>query len=102
MSTLYLFVVLIAIVLLQWFLSKRESPWPGLVIPAISLLFSLLYPFNMMVLQSGVTVWFVVQLLLTWLIANIPTVILLAIYFGWRPKNRRKKQMDRLNIQDLE
>ena len=36
------------------------------------------------------------------LLYNIPTLILLAIYFACREKFRRKKEMDRMNAQDLE
>lgn len=38
---------------------------------------------------------------LVWLLANIPTAVLLVIYFACREKKRRKKQIERMNIQDL-
>ena len=41
------------------------------------------------------------QMLLVWLLGNVPTVVLLAIYFGCRKKNRRNRQIDKMNIQDL-
>ena len=42
-SLIVLAVFLVGGVLLQIFLSKRESKWPGLVLPAISFLWSLLF-----------------------------------------------------------
>lgn len=88
-------------VLLQIFLSKRESKVPGLVLPALAFLLGLLFPLNMSVPSAGVTVSFILQMLVVWLFGNIPTLILLAIYFGCRGKQRRRKQLDKLNIQDL-
>ena len=38
----------------------------------------------------------------TFLLSNLPTLILLVIYAACREQYRRKKQMERMNIQDLE
>ena len=101
-TTLILAVLVIAgIVCLQIFLSKRESRWPGLVLPVLAFLFGLLYPLNMIAPDEGTTVSFIIQMLIVWLIGNIPTIILLAIYYGCRGKQRRNKQLDKMNIQDL-
>jgi len=101
-TTLILAVLVIAgIVCLQIFLSKRESRWPGLVLPVLAFLFGLLYPLNMIAPDEGITVSFIIQMLIVWLIGNIPTIILLAIYYGCRGKQRRNKQLDKMNIQDL-
>lgn len=102
-STLILLILFFAgIVFLQVFLSKRESKLPGLILPIVALLFSFLYPFNMTVPSEGVTVGFVFQMLIVWLLANIPTIILLAIYSGCKEKKHRNKQINKMNIQDLE
>lgn len=87
---------------LQIFLSKRESKWPGLVLPIITFLISLLYPLGMIAPSEGITAAFVVYMILVWLLANIPTIILLAIYASCRGKQKRKKQLDKMNIQDLD
>lgn len=92
---------LAGIVFLQIFLSKRESRWPGLILPILAFLFGLLYPLNMAVPDGGVTVGFIFQMLLVWLLGNIPTIVLLGIYFGCREKHRRRKALDKMNIQDL-
>lgn len=101
-TTLILAVLVIAgIVCLQIFLSKRESRWPGLVLPVLAFLFGLLYPLNMIAPDEGITVSFIIHMLIVWFIGNIPTIILLAIYYGCRGKQRRNKQLDKMNIQDL-
>ena len=101
-TTLILVVLVIAgIVCLQIFLSKRESRWPGLVLPVLAFLFGLLFPLNMIAPDEGITVSFIIQMLIVWFIGNIPTIILLAIYYGCRGKQRRNKQLDKMNIQDL-
>ena len=51
--------------------------------------------------DEGITVSFIIQMLIVWFIGNIPTIILLAIYYGCRGKQRRNKQLDKMNIQDL-
>lgn len=90
------------IIFLQIFLSKRESKWPGLVLPIISFLFGLLYPLNMAFPSGGVTVGFIVQMIVVLLLGNIPTIIFLAIFFGCQGKQRRNNQLDKMNIQDLD
>lgn len=92
----------VAVVLLQIFLSRRESKWPGLVLPIIAFLFGLLYPLNMIAPSAGVTAGFIVQMIMVWLLGNIPTIVFLAIYFGCREKQRRNKQLEKMNIQDLD
>ena len=101
-NVLILAVLVIAgIVCLQIFLSKRESKWPGLVLPILAFMFGLLYPLNMVAPAEGVTVSFIMQMILVWIMGNIPTIILLAIYFGCRGKQKRNKQLTKMTIQDL-
>lgn len=94
-------ILLVGIIVLQIFLSKRESKWPGLVLPIISFLFGLLYPLNMVAPSEGVTVGFIIQMLVIWLLGNIPTIVFVAIYLGCRDKMQRNKQLEKMNIQDL-
>ena len=47
-SLIILLVFLVGIVLLQIFLSRRESRWPGLVLPLLTFLSALLLPLNVM------------------------------------------------------
>lgn len=102
MRTLIVIAFIAIVILLQIYLSKRESKWPGLVLPIMAFLFGLLFPLNMVAPSNEVTVGFVFQMLLVWLLWNIPTIVLLAIYFGCRSKQRRNSQIDKMNIQDLD
>ncbi len=92
---------IVGIIVLQVFLSKKERIWPGLVMPALLFCFSLLYPLNMVVPADGATVGFAGQMILVWLIGNIPTAVLLAIYFACRGKLRRNSSLEKMNIKDL-
>ena len=86
---------------LQAALARMESRWPGLVLPLITFLRSVLTPIGMVSSAGGPTADFVLQVLLMWLLSNIPTAVLLAIYFACRTRQRRKKQLEKMNIQDL-
>ena len=94
-------ILLIGAVVLQIFLSRRESPWPGLVLPGLSLLLSLIPLLNVAVPMAGAGEVFL-TLLMVFLLYNLPTAVLLAIYFACRAKFRHKREMDRMNAQDLE
>ena len=89
-------------VALQIFLSKRKGKWFGLILPAITFLYSLLMVFGIAALDSmrGVEVFLLVGT--TLLYSNIPTIVLLGIYFGCREKMKTRDQIDKMNIQDLE
>ncbi|MCD7858500.1 MAG: hypothetical protein LUG55_12095 [Clostridiales bacterium] len=103
-TTLVLFlIVVVGSIALQFFLSRRESPVPGLVLPALTLLGALVSSLVTAAGMIGVT-WLeaLVGVAVPFLVGNIPTIVLLGIYFGCREKFRRKKMMDKMNIQDLE
>ena len=86
---------------LQAALARMESRWPGLVLPLITFLRSVLTLIGMVGSAGGPTADFVLQVLLMWLLSNIPTAVLLAIYFACRTRQRRKRQLEKMNIQDL-
>ena len=86
---------------LQAALARMESRWPGLVLPLITFLRSVLTPIGMVGSAGGPTADFVLQVLLMWLLSNIPTAVLLAIYFACRTRQRRPTQLEKMNIQDL-
>lgn len=86
-------------VLLQIFLSRRESRWPGLILPLLALLSSLLLPLN--VVDTGSASQNILLVLVTLLAGNIPTLILLAIYWAAREKYRVREQMEKMGKQDI-
>ena len=95
----FVLVILVGGILLQIFLSKRESRWPGLVLPLLTFLWSLLGPLNVM--DTGSVSQNVLLVLVTLLAGNIPTLILLAIYWAVREKRRVKGQIDKMKIDEL-
>ena len=85
--------------LLQIFLSKRESKWPGLVLPSITFLWSILMVLNVTAMETMRAV--VASVLSVFIVGNIPTLILLAIYFSCRGNRRKKSEVEKMNIRDL-
>ena len=86
-------------VLLQIFRSRRESRWPGLVLPLLTFLCSLLGPLN--VVDTGSVSRNVLLVAVTLLAGNIPTLVLLAIYWAAREKYRVRDQMEKMGKQDI-
>ena len=95
----FLLIFAVGVVLLQIFLSKRESKWPGLVLPAITFLYSLLMVLNLAAL--GNTQSMVVAVATILITGNIPTLVLLAIYAACRGKRKKLSEMDKMNLNDL-
>lgn len=99
---LFLLALFVGSVFLQIFLSQKENKWLGRILPILSFLLSLLVPLNLAAGADGATGWFVVQILLMMLLENIPTIVYLIVYFACREKTQRKKQLDKMSIQDLQ
>ena len=98
-ATTILLVLLVGTILLQIFLSKRESKWPGLVLPVIIFLWSVLMVLNVTAMESAGTA--IAAVLSTLIAGNIPTLILLAVYFACRSKVRRRSEVEKMHISDL-
>ena len=92
---------------LEFRLAKTASKWPGLVLPLVTFLYSLLVLFayaswDSIAPGSGVSiVGASVSFFFAFLIANIPTLVFLAIYFAVREKKKRDEQMEKMHIKDL-
>ena len=114
-SLIFLIAFVAAMIILQVYLSRRESKLPGLVLPAITFLgelFILLNVVTNVVMTSvadnavgGVDSYdvfvTVLNTVLTLLVISMPTIVLLVIYFLSRRGMNRKKQIEKMNIQDL-
>ena len=90
-----------AIIYLQVYLCKKESKYLGLILPVISLIFSLMNVAGMAAFDSFSQVENYIVLFVTFLVANIPTIVLVFIYLGIREKKNMKKELDKMNIKDL-
>ena len=86
---------LLILALFQVFLSCRKRWWPGVILPVYTFLCSL---FMVATIWRGTgPLWLLAANVLLY---NIPTYVLLAIYFICR-RIRRKKQLNKMKIQDL-
>ena len=83
-------ILIICVILLQIVLSRTKSKIPGLIMPGLMILGYL--PF-MYAITGGPNI--------LWIIATIPIIVFLVIYFLCRRKYRNN-QMDKMRIQDLE
>ena len=97
-TIILLLALLVGVPLLQIVLSRRESKWPGLILPLLTFLYSLLMACSA-VAYNGEIPWGAI--LASLILGNIPTVILLAIYFASREKFRKRSELDKMNIKDL-
>ena len=89
-------------ILLQIFLSRRRSRWPGLVLPGLTFLYSILMVLSVVAYgvagESGFP-WGPV--LYSLILGNLPTLVLLAIYWAARERYRMRDQVDKMKIDDL-
>jgi len=85
---LFILLCLIAgIIWLQFFLSRSTNKWYGLILPVIAFMMSMIVFLN--VVDTG-DLWKTISLLtLAFLLANIPTVVLLIIYLSCRDKRKK-------------
>ena len=97
-TIIFLLVLLVGVPLLQIFLSRRESKWPGLILPLLAFLYSLVMALSAAAYNGGIP-WG--PILASLLLGNIPTVILLAIYAACREKFRKRSELDKMQIKDL-
>ena len=82
--------IVICVIILQIVLSRTKSKIPGLIMPGLMILSYL--PF-MYAITGGPNI--------LWIIATIPIIVLLVIYFICRRKYQNN-EMDKMKIQDLE
>lgn len=113
-----LFIALLAgVIYLQMRLSRSENKYVGLVLPIIFFILSLIIIFSYVGYYetetvvdgvvtrhhfiTGMEVGDYFTLIFSFLIANIPTAILMAIYFGERSRMNTKKALEKMKIEDL-
>ena len=93
-------IIFVGAIALQVFLSKRESKFLGLILPILSVLNSLIIVLN--IAGDAMTkTQILIALVSAFLIGNIPTIILMVIYFGVREKMKIESELDKTRIKDL-
>ena len=99
---LYLAVPTALLAVLEYFLARLESPWPGRALPILSVVNSLCWAlvvlFNLVGPASPVL--FLIPLAVL-VVFNLPTLIFLLVYRNTRRKFTERRAMDRKDIQDL-
>ena len=82
MMTFLFFIVLpIGLCVLEIFLSRMDNKYIGLILPAITFIYSLIALLSFAIFDGATTGEIVVSMLTTFLGTNLPTLILLGIYF---------------------
>lgn len=89
--------------ILQYFLSKQQNPWLGRILPilsgGVSVVMFLLLIVNVQQ-SAGSRIWLFLLVLL--LLMNLPTAAFMVVYHVTRKKFKDKRDLERMNIQDLE
>ena len=99
-----LLLVSVGAIALEVYLSRRESKVPGLVLPAILLMGELFVIPNVAAVPYFATETLAagcVNVILRVFLTLLPTIVLMAVYFLCRRGMNRKKQIEKMNIQDL-
>ena len=90
------------VVYLQIYFSKMESKWMGLILPGLTLIYSIIIVLNIVEPSVDIsTTQRIAMVLSAFLTSNISTIILLAIYAVVRQKLKRQSEIDKMNIKDL-
>lgn len=121
--------ILVGIVWLQVFLSKKQNKWLGLIIPLTFFLFSIIIVLSIPMYSTTTSMAVIEEidgviinketfetqtkdmangelLMLStvfpiFIVTNIPTIIFLIIYFTFRKKQKKNLELQKMNIQDL-
>ena len=102
LNTIILLLIVSLVVYLQIKFSKMESKWIGLILPGLTLIYSIILVLNFAEPPVDISISKRIAMVLSaFLTSNIPTIILLAIYAASRQKLKRKSEIEKMNIKDL-
>ena len=123
LALFFILAVIAGTVVLQIFLSKKDSRWPGLILPALTFLTSLAgvagavfyssTSSTMTIVENGVIIeqssssavdilGSAPRIVFLFVLFNISTAILLAIYAACRGSHKKKRALEKMSVQDLE
>jgi len=95
-------IFLAGIIILEMFLSKRENKWLGLVLPTINVIFSIRAGLGEAFHGGESNTEAIMKTVLVFLVWNISTGFLFDIYYVCREKLKKNKEINKMNIQDLQ
>jgi hypothetical protein len=121
-TLLLLSIICAGFIVLQVFLSKKESLWIGLILPIISLGISVFAALGVLFMSahtgtSSASVDGVVietetlfnstasifgSTVLVFFLFNISTIVFVAIYLAYRGKRNRQRALEKMSVQDIE
>ncbi len=90
MKNILIFLLLsIGLILLQIYLSKKISRFYGLILPSLTFILSIFTVLNLMLVEGETLFQFIIQVIYTLLLCNLPTFLFLVIYYHFHQKNKR-------------
>ncbi|XMB67043.1 hypothetical protein RI065_00570 [Mycoplasmatota bacterium zrk1] len=122
---IFIIIIIVITIFLQIFLSKRRNKWVGLILPSITLCIAILAAVSTPVYYShtteeqsinenGESVTEVIEytsdtpigdivftLITTFVLFNVPTIILVGIYIACRERFKKNLEIEKMNIIDL-
>ena len=103
---LFLGFILAGAICLQIFLSKKPNKYLGLILPicffSMSIIFLVPISINTAQFYNGSISNVIFTDIMAGLLINIPTGILLAIFFHYRKKIHKVNEIEKMKIQDLD
>jgi len=96
--------IIIGLSFLQVYLSKKNDPSPGMILPTIFLVLGSLTT-TLAAINTTSTMNFgkyLVGIIFSFLFYNLPTIIYLLIYTACRKNLKSKKEIKKMNIIDLD
>lgn len=100
-NTALLLLLVAGLLILQVYLSKMQSKWPGLIIPGVYFLLASSIGVGRLLYNIQTTLPVILGDLFTLVLFNIPTAVLMVIYFSCRKKTKHSDEIKKMNIQDL-
>lgn len=104
MNSFIIIILGIVVFMLHIYLCRKENKFLGLIIPGINILLSVSAIIGIAMYDTvkdssaGIDI---IQFVLIFIMYNIPTVILLSIYFSSRKNLKCNKEINKMNIKDL-
>lgn len=98
-------IVLFALLIwLQFSLTRHAQPWVGLILPGAGLLFALICAIGVIAriaMYPGNVGVALLEAIIVFLVANIPTIVFACIYVHARRHTRLDEELNRMSAQDL-
>lgn len=94
--------VFVILCFLERALAHKKAWWPGLILPAISLLWALFSSLNYPQSTTSTDPLVIAASIgMNFLLGNLPTYVFLLIYGVVRSKSRKQRELEKMNLQDL-